>query len=186
MEEKNDWYAHSKPKKAKKVHRFLQYGRKKMIDVYAVNKKKKQKKYIDSYVHAVNKKNKDSINQSPQLLISSNSYSLYGIYSPIHHITLKRFFLSFYSLVFCWPKQFALCFLQYEMKEKNSTVLIFYSFSPINSINLLLHSTLIPLIILPTIFNSYVPYILQTTIRNNSCKIFICSLSLRRWVTSLK
>ena len=72
-----------------------------MIDVHVVNKKKKQKKYIDSYVHAMNKKNKDSINQSPQLLISSNSYSLHGIYSPIHHITSKRiFFLSFYSLVF--------------------------------------------------------------------------------------
>ena len=56
------------------------------------------------------------------------------------------------------------------MKEKNSTVLIFYSFSPINSINLLLHSTLIPLIILPTIFNSCMPYILQTTISNNICK----------------
>ena len=28
MEEKNDWYAHCKPKKVKKVHRFLQYGRK--------------------------------------------------------------------------------------------------------------------------------------------------------------
>ena len=44
MEEKNDWYAHSKPKKVKKVHRFLQYGRKKMIDVHVVNKKKKSKK----------------------------------------------------------------------------------------------------------------------------------------------
>ena len=49
-------------------------------------------------------------------------------------------------------------------------VLIFYSFSPINCTNLLLHSTLIPLIILPTIFNSCVPYILQTTISNNTCK----------------
>ena len=120
-----------------------------MIDVYTV-KLKKQRKYIDSYVHSVKQKtkkktktkqNKDSINQSPQLIISFDSYSLHGIYSPIHHITLKRFFLSFYSLVFCWPKQFALCFLQYEMKEKNSIVFIFYSFSPINSINLLLHST---------------------------------------------
>ena len=76
-----------------------------MIDVHAVNKKKKkkrQKKHIDSYVHDVNKKkkNKDSINQSPQLLISSDSYFLHGIYSPIHYITTKRFFLSFYSLVF--------------------------------------------------------------------------------------
>ena len=35
---------------------------KKMIDVHAVNKKKKQKKYIDSYVHAVNKK-KQRFNQ---------------------------------------------------------------------------------------------------------------------------
>ena len=58
--------------------------------MHAVNQKKK-KKYIDSYVHAVNKKkNKKSINQSPQLLISSDSYSLNGIYSPIHHITPKR------------------------------------------------------------------------------------------------
>ena len=69
-----------------------------MFNVHAVNKKKK--KYIDSYVHAVNKKNKDSINQSPQLLSSSDSYPLYAIYLPIHHITPKRFFLSFYSLVF--------------------------------------------------------------------------------------
>ena len=72
-----------------------------MINVHAINKKKKKKKkYMDSNVHAVNKNNKDSINQSPQLLISSDSYSLNGIYSPIHHITPKRFFLSFYSLVF--------------------------------------------------------------------------------------
>ena len=35
-------------KKAKKVHRFLQYGRKKMIDVHTVNQKK-QRKNIDSY-----------------------------------------------------------------------------------------------------------------------------------------
>ena len=35
-------------KKAKKVHRFLQYERKKMIDVHIVNQKK-QRKYIDSY-----------------------------------------------------------------------------------------------------------------------------------------
>ena len=163
------------------MHTVNQKKQRKYIDSYNTEEKnywcarckqkKKPKKYIDSYVHAVNKKDKDSINQSPQLLISSNSYSLHGIYSPIHHITLKRFFfLSFYSLVFFWPKQFALCFLQYEMKEKNSTVLIFYSFSPINSINLLLHSTLIPLIILPTIFNSCMPYILQTTISNNICK----------------
>ena len=68
-----------------------------MIDVYAINKKKKkkkkeQRKYIDSYVHSVKQKtkkktktkqNKDSINQSPQLFISSDSYSLYRIYSPI-------------------------------------------------------------------------------------------------------
>ena len=26
MKENNDWYAHSKPKKVKKVYRFLQYG----------------------------------------------------------------------------------------------------------------------------------------------------------------
>ena len=43
MEEKNDWYAHSKPKKAKKVHRFLQYGRKKN-DWCAHGKPKKAKK----------------------------------------------------------------------------------------------------------------------------------------------
>ena len=29
--EKNDWCAHNKPKKAKKVHRFLQYIRKKWL-----------------------------------------------------------------------------------------------------------------------------------------------------------
>ena len=38
--EKNDWCVHCKPKKAKKVHRFLQYRWRKMIDVHAVNKKK--------------------------------------------------------------------------------------------------------------------------------------------------
>ena len=41
MEEKNDWCAHCKPKKATKVHGFLQYGRKKIIDVHIVNQKKK-------------------------------------------------------------------------------------------------------------------------------------------------
>ena len=127
-----------------------------MINVHAVNKKKK--KYIDSNVHAVNKNNKDSINQSPQLLISSDSYSLNEIYSPIHHITPKRFFLSFYSLVCFWPKQFALCFHQPS--------------SP-------LHSTLIPLISLPTIFNSCVSYIPQTTIHNNTYKYLSVLLSLR-------
>ena len=40
--EKNDWCAHCK------VYRFLQYRRKKMIDVHTVNQKK-QRKYIDSY-----------------------------------------------------------------------------------------------------------------------------------------
>ena len=40
MEEKNDLCARYKQKKPKKVHRFLQYGRKKMIDVHTVNKKK--------------------------------------------------------------------------------------------------------------------------------------------------
>ena len=74
--------AHCKQKINKKVHRFLR----------ARCKQKKAKK--------INKKNKDSINQSPQLLISSDSYSLHGIYSHIHHIMPKRFFLSFYSLVF--------------------------------------------------------------------------------------
>ena len=37
---KNDWFAHCKSKKVKKVHRFLQYGRKKMIDMHTVNQKK--------------------------------------------------------------------------------------------------------------------------------------------------
>ena len=31
IEEKNDWCTHDKPKKAKKVPRFLQYGRKKLL-----------------------------------------------------------------------------------------------------------------------------------------------------------
>ena len=35
-------------KKVKKVHRFLQYERKKMIHVHTINQKK-QRKYIDSY-----------------------------------------------------------------------------------------------------------------------------------------
>ena len=61
--------------------------------MHVVNQKKK--KYIDSYVHTVNKKNKKSINQSPQLLISSDSYSLHAIYLPIHHITPKKFFCLF-------------------------------------------------------------------------------------------
>ena len=50
-----------------------------MIDVHAVNKKKQKTK-------TKTKQNKDSINQSPQLFISSDSYSLYSlyrIYSPI-------------------------------------------------------------------------------------------------------
>ena len=72
----------------------------KMIDMHAVNKKKKkqkQKKYIDSYVHAVNKKNKDSINQSPQLLISFDSYSQHDSY--VHRFLFSNIdsFLSFYS-----------------------------------------------------------------------------------------
>ena len=93
-----------------------------MIDVHIVNQKK-QRKYIDSYnmeekkmidMHTVKKKKvhrflrtrckkkkKDSINQTPQLLISFDSYSLHRIYSHIYHITPKRFFfLFFYSLVF--------------------------------------------------------------------------------------
>ena len=31
IEEKNDWCVHGKPKKTKKVHRLLQYGRKKWL-----------------------------------------------------------------------------------------------------------------------------------------------------------
>ena len=57
-----------------------------MIDVHAVNQKKKKKKSTniqlsDSYVHSIiirarcKQKYKNSINQSPQLLISSDSYS---------------------------------------------------------------------------------------------------------------
>ena len=63
------------------------------------NKKKKQKKHIDSYMHAVNKKNKDSINQSPQLLISSVSYSLHDSY--VHRFLFSNInsFLSFYFSV---------------------------------------------------------------------------------------
>ena len=61
-------------KKVKKVHKFLQYGRKKMIDMHVVKKKAKK----------VNKKNKNSINQSSQLLVASDSYFVCGIYSPIH------------------------------------------------------------------------------------------------------
>ena len=45
-------------KKAKKVHRFT-IQKKKVINVHTVNWKK-QRKYIDFYVHAVNKKSKDS------------------------------------------------------------------------------------------------------------------------------
>ena len=67
----------------------------KYIDYARCKPKKKKKKYIDCYVHAVNKKNKMSINQSPQLFISSDSYSLHATYLPIHHITPKRFFCLF-------------------------------------------------------------------------------------------
>ena len=99
MDEKNDWCAHYKQKKqrkyidsynrkkkkkfdvhtinkkkVKKVHKFLQYGRKKMINMHVVKKKAKK----------VNKKNKNSINQSSQLLVASDSYFVCGIYSPIH------------------------------------------------------------------------------------------------------
>ena len=73
-------------KKAKKVYRFLQYGRKKMFDVHAVNKKKEAKK--------VNKKDKDSIN------ILSDSYSLHGIYSPIHITPKSLSEIFFLFLVF--------------------------------------------------------------------------------------
>ena len=69
-----------------------------MIDVHAVNKKKKKKK-------KVNKKTKESkqkkqrfsqpITSTPHL-ISSDSYSLHGIYSPIH-ITPK----SLSKILFC-------------------------------------------------------------------------------------
>ena len=58
MEEKNDWCAHCKPKNAKKVYRFLQYGRKKMIDVHAVNKKKVKK--VHRFLCARCKKKKKS------------------------------------------------------------------------------------------------------------------------------
>ena len=100
MEEKNNWCAHYKQKKqrkyidsynkkekkkidvhtinqkkVKKVHKFLQYGRKKN-DWYARCKQKKQRK--------LNKKDKNSINQSSQLLTSSDCYVVRGIYSPIH------------------------------------------------------------------------------------------------------
>ena len=76
-----------------------------MIDMHAVKKnKKKQKKYIDSYVHAVNKKNKDSINQSPQLLISFDSYPQHDSY--VHRFLFSNIdsFLSFYSSV-CIKRQ---------------------------------------------------------------------------------
>ena len=65
-------------KKVKKVHRFLCARCKK--------KKKKAKK--------VNKKNKDAIN------ILSDSYSLHGIYSPIHITpkSLSEIFFSFFGL----------------------------------------------------------------------------------------
>ena len=62
--------------------------------MHVANQKEKEKN-INSYVHAIKKKNKKSINQSPQLLISSDSYSLHAIYLPIHHITPKRFFCLF-------------------------------------------------------------------------------------------
>ena len=109
MEEKNDWCAHGKPRKAKKVHRFLQYGRKKkMIDVHAVNKNKKQKKYIDSYVHAVNKK-KQRFNQP----ITSTSHLIWFLFSAWNifcqaHITPK----SPTSILFC------LFILQFVIKGK--------------------------------------------------------------------
>ena len=45
MEGKNDWCAHSKPKKQKKyIDSYNTEG--KMIDVYAVNKKRRSKKCI--------------------------------------------------------------------------------------------------------------------------------------------
>ena len=58
-----------------------------MIDVHAVNKKKAKK--VHRFLHVrckqnkakkVNQKNKYSINQSPQLLILSDFYSLQKIY----------------------------------------------------------------------------------------------------------
>ena len=56
MEEKNDWCAHCKQKKCKKVYRFLQYGRKKMFDLHAVNKKKVEK--VHKFLRARCKKKK--------------------------------------------------------------------------------------------------------------------------------
>ena len=61
--------------------------------MHAANQKKKKK--VHKFLRARYKKNKKSINQSPQLLISSDSYSLHAIYLPIHHITPKRFFCLF-------------------------------------------------------------------------------------------
>ena len=95
MEEKNDWCAHSKPKKAKKVYRFLQYGIKKN-DWYAHCKKnnKKIKKYIDSYVHIVKKKKKiQSTNH-----LNSSSHLILILCMEYIHIFIISFLRDFFCL----------------------------------------------------------------------------------------
>ena len=75
IEEKNDWYAHSKPKKAKKVHRFLQYGRKKKW-LMCTFKKKKQRNYIDSY--NMEEKNDWCVHCKPKKIKKVHRFLQYG------------------------------------------------------------------------------------------------------------
>ena len=68
--------------------------------MHAINKKKKKRsKKVYRFLRArCKQKNKDSINQSPQLLISSDSYFLHEIYFVrlISHLNLQhRFFFVF-------------------------------------------------------------------------------------------
>ena len=108
MEGKNYWCAHGKPRKAKKVHKFLQYGRKKMIDVHAVNQKKKAKK-VHRFLRACCKQKKQRFNQP----ITSTSHLIWFLFSAWNifcqaHITPK----SPTSILFC------LFILQFVIKGK--------------------------------------------------------------------
>ena len=58
--EKNDWCVHCKSKKQRKYINSYNMEGKNDWCVCCKQKKKKQKMYIDSYVHVVNKKSKES------------------------------------------------------------------------------------------------------------------------------
>ena len=109
----------------KKVRRFLQYKMEEKNDWYARCKQKKAKK--------VNKKNKNSINQSFQLLISSDSYFVRGIYSPIHIMPKSLSQIFFVLLFFCFFYCSNLVCVSYDTKlekKKKSKLTILITIKP--------------------------------------------------------